>query len=429
MWRLKGSANILATVAFGWVLLDALLNYFLMTFIGSTQRVNALLPAFVFLLILTNGWRAVSPPLSITIALAFAVAGFSIGPLVAEISTDRYIELSGALCAFAIGYSYIRWHEDENSFLRLLLIISGMYVTTCVLALAGIAPNIFPLKNQVWSYNGLLVSRPYMGINSNFQIFYVFPVALALVLPYRHFRFWTSFLLTLGAFFTLAKLQTRSGTLALIGTITLCFLAPLWDRQLGRQKLFLIVSVTFVILAIGTPWIVQNADLLLARFTDTDYGTGYGRLVGFMYLFEHLFDPTWWSPRGNEEFAQRYGGTESDVVPHSNITAMFLEGGIAGLYMWLAVFLAPLCQLVRLFFQKRLAPIQTTVMIGGICMMIVQLSLNVPFFKQPWLWAGAVVGALYHAHATSDPPERAQETIQYPTLAVSPPTLGSGGTK
>jgi len=200
-----------------------------------------------------------------------------------------------------------------------------------------------------------------------------------------------------GAMFILARLQTRSGSLAFLGIGLLCLLAPLRNKRLGRWKLVTIGIAGLVFLATGLPWLLKHSNLLIARFIDTDYATGYGRLLGFTYLFEHLFDPLWWSPQGNAEFAQRYQGTGSDAVPHSNITAMFLEGGIIGLCAWLILFLAPAWQLSIMFLRNRIDPLATMILMGGICMLVTQMSLNVPFFKQPWLWAGAVVGALYRS--------------------------------
>ena len=399
MFLARVTGSVVATLAFGWVLMDALLAYFFRNYSGAGLQVNAILPAFILLLLLANGWRAVVPPATIFLPLVLASMSFAIAPLlVPNIPAYRVIELTGALCAFAIGYSYMRWTDDANSFAKLTIIVCGAYVVVCIIALLQLAPNIFPIVKQAWLYNGDIVDRPYVGINSNFQVFYLFPVVLALLLPYRTLRFWTVLGLTLGGCFVLARLQTRSGILVLVGTMLLCFLAPAWHTRGGRLKAIGVACLLIVIAAVGLAWVLRRNDLLVARFTNTDYRTGYGRLIGFTYLFEHLFDPSWWSPRGNVEFAARYGGTGgASVVPHSNITAMFLEGGILGLYMWIVVFAIPLIKLSASFFKKQLDLLATMALIGGVCMMVIELTLNVPFYKQPWLWAGAVVGALYRS--------------------------------
>jgi uncharacterized membrane protein len=183
--------------------------------------------------------------------------------------------------------------------------------------------------------------------------------------------------------------------LVFAGTFLLCLMSPIWNRALGRAKLFVLPTLLLVVGGIiGLEWMQQEGDLIIARFVDTDYQTGHGRLASLTYLFEHVYDPLWWVPRGNAEFAEQYGGGN---VPHSNITAMFLEGGILGLYMWIVVFLLPVLKLAGMFFRKQLDPLATMILISGFSMLVVQLSLNVPFFKQPWLWAGAVVGALYRS--------------------------------
>jgi hypothetical protein len=62
--------------------------------------------------------------------------------------------------------------------------------------------------------------------------------------------------------------------------------------------------------------------------------------------------------------------------------------------MWIVVFLYPVVALGKRFMQGRLDPLSTMVFIGGAAMIVVNLSLNVPFLKQPWLWAGASLGTL-----------------------------------
>ncbi len=419
-------AKIFASLAFGWVMLDALANYFIAGVLGSAIQVNGLLPVFILLMLWFGGVRAIVPPAGMTLSLAFGVVGFAMGPLlVREISAYRYIELLGALCAFIVGYAYARWHEDEASFSRLLLAVVGMHVAVCSLALLKVAPSILPVTEQPWSYHGQVVYRPFIGTNSNFQVFYVFPIVLILVLPYQTIRFWGALTLIVGAMFVLARLQTRSGSLAFLGIALLCLLAPLRNKRLGRGKLVTIGIAGLVFLSTGLPWLLKHSDLLIARFVDTDYATGYGRLVGFTYLFEHLFDPLWWSPQGNAEFAQRYGGTGSDAVPHSNITAMFLEGGIIGLFTWLVLFLRPVLELTMMFLRNRLDPLATMILMGGLCMLVTQMSLNVPFFKQPWLWAGAVVGALYRSRGAWAAIKSAKSASDLSKPSIPPLAFGS----
>jgi hypothetical protein len=405
---MKKSARHLTLLAFAWVMLDALLTYFTRTLTGHLLPVNWILPLVLLLILLTGGWRAINPPLHIGMGLAFGILGFSFGPLlVPEISTYRYVELIGALCAFAIGYSCLRWNSNEQTFVRMFMIISGMYVVISIIALLKIAPAHFPVINAQWAYHGTIVMRPEVMTDQNFQVFYLFPVVLLLALPYRFPRFWIVLALTIGSLFVLAKLQTRSGMLVLGGTVLMCLAAPIWNRALGRGKLLALPLLFVGLIAIGINWILQEGSLILARFTDIDYQTGYGRLESFMYLFERVYNPLWWVPQGNGEFLRKF-----DTIPHSNVTAMFLEGGIAGLYMWIVVFLIPMIMLSRMFFRRQLDQVATLVLLGGFSMLIVQLSLNVPFFKQPWLWAGAVVGVLYRSRADAAAIQRSRTAEQ-----------------
>lgn len=390
---LKASA-VVGLLATAWVMSDALINYFVKTFTGTLPPITALLPLILVGIVAKFGLRAITPPPAISIALVFGAIGFATGPfLVKEIGLYRFVELVGAFSAFAVGYFSFRWNNNEQTISRLFLIIGGLYVVVCVFALLKVAPSLFPIVNAPWAYRGMIVMRPEVMTDQNFQVFYLFPVALVLALPYRPLRFWTAFALTLGGLFVLAKLQTRSGALVFAGTVLMCLLAPLVNRTLGRGKLLAIPILLLVLLVIAFRQIAAEGNFLLARLADTDYQTGHSRLVSLLYLFEHVYNPLWWVPHGYDEFLKRY-----QAIPHSNITAMFLEGGIAGLYLWLAVFLLPALGLTKLFFRKKLDLLATMILIGGVSMLVVQLSLNVPFFKQPWLWAGAVVGTLYRVH-------------------------------
>jgi len=385
----------LAYVAFGSVMLDALITYFLKTATGILLPVNVVLPLFLLMIVMSSGWRAVLPPRHVIIAFFVGVLGFAIGPpLVDEIGAYRYIEMTGALCAFAAGYSCMRWASEERGFVRLVTVVGGLYVIVSFMALLAVAPSLFPVVKAHWARGLMVVARPEIMTDQNFQVFYLFPAALVLILPFRVVRFGVSLALTIGGLFVLAKVQTRSGILVLSGTIVLSLIAPIWDRSLGRWKMLSMPIIFVLLFAIGINLILREGAFAIARFTEVGFQTGYGRLLSFLYLFKHIYDPLWWIPRGNSEFVEEFG-----TIPHSNITAMFLEGGIAGLGMWVVVFLVPLVMLTRLFFRRQLDHVGIMVLVAGLSMMIVQLSLNVPFFKQPWLWAGAVMGVLYRSRA------------------------------
>ena len=118
-------------------------------------------------------------------------------------------------------------------------------------------------------------------------------------------------------------------------------------------------------------------------------------------------------PGDIKEFFNEFG-----VKPHSNLSAMFAEGGIWGLYMWVMVFVIPIYSLTLLFLKRRLDPMAIVVLCSGVSMLVLQSTLNVPFFKQPWLWAGAVVGTLVRAQSQDDESEMSMSDVETTKKAV-----------
>jgi hypothetical protein len=388
---IRNSGQIFGMLAFAWVLSDSMINYFIKTLTGTLLPVTSLLPVILAIIIMKWGWRQIIPPMNITIAIGLASISFLAGPLIApDISSYRIVETIGAVSAFFVGYYSLRWTTNENHFARLFILVCGLYAVVCVIALLHIAPNLFPVVNSRWAFRGTIEMRPEVMTDQNFQIFYLFPILLVLALPYRFWRFWAAFLIALAGLYVIAKVQSRSGMLVYLGTLVLSIMAPLWTRALGRKKIVILPIVVLVLVILNLDWILRAGNLMIVRFTESDYATGYARLISITYLFDHLFNLLWWAPHGYVEFTKIYGN-----IPHSNATAMFLEGGILGLYMWVVVFMVPLIRLAGMYFKKQLDPLATMVLVGGTSCLVTELSLNVPFFKQPWLWAGAVVGVLY----------------------------------
>jgi O-antigen ligase len=253
---------------------------------------------------------------------------------------------------------------------------------------------VFPIVNAVWSDNGVPVLRPEITTDQNFQIFYLFPIVLVLTLNFRLVRSSLVIAGMVGVLYILAKIQTRSGFIVFCGVALLALLAPLWTRSLGRGKTVMIPILLTVAFMLNHDLIMQVGDHLIARFTERT-GAGLGkemgqdRLESSLFAIHHLLDPEWWIPRGSQEFVSRYG-----FLPHSTMTAVYLEGGIVGLLMWLTVFIFPLLALGWLLLKRRLDVLATLVLIGGVASVAIQMSLHVPFLKHTWLWAGAVLGSL-----------------------------------
>jgi hypothetical protein len=178
------------------------------------------------------------------------------------------------------------------------------------------------------------------------------------------------------------------------GALAIAWAIPFWVPSLGRIKQWLIPVLLLIFIALNLDAIVATGSLLIERMSDLS-DTGSARLASNVYLLTKLFDITWWVPQGNGEFLRAYGD-----VPHSNMTAMFMEGGIFGLGLWLAVYLWPIIILAKKLFGRQLDAVAAIAFVMGVSSFIVQLSLNVPFFEQTWLWAGAVIGANARAYAS-----------------------------
>ena len=381
-------AKLFGTVLFLLVLFDSLLNYFLQN-IGGRLPVNAFAAVFLALGAFKFGTRPLLPSMITLFALGLGFLGFMLGVIfIPETSATQVLSIGSAMCGFFIGFLTTRWAKDARIDAIAFSFAGGLYIIVCIFALLGIAPRFFPLINAVWSDNGTLRFRPEVTTDQNFQILYLFPAALPLVLPYRFWQFTTALAMSAGALFILARLQTRSGFLVFTALLFLCWIAPLWIKSLGRNKLLILplVGVSFMVLFFDQ--IMTVGSLLITRFKGEGMEAGQGRLVSFTYLFQHILDLDWWVPHGNTEFKKIYG-----AIPHSNITAMFLEGGILGLYMWIIVFVTPLVKLSRVFLSGKLDNYGAMIFLGGIASLVIQLSLNAPFVDQVWLWAGAVVGA------------------------------------
>jgi hypothetical protein len=393
-FKMPRSAHIIGMLVFVWVMLDSMMTYFTRSVIGVAPPVIAALPFFLLGIMFKWGIRSVIPPRQILLALGLSLVGFAVGILLQEKPDfDRFGTVFLAVCTFFVGYFSMRWTDNDRLYTGVFTFIPLAYVLVCVIALRKIMPHLFPVINAVWSNKGVLELRPEITTDQNFQIFYLFPIVLILALPFRFWRFSVAILGIAGVLYVLAEIQTRSGFLVFAGLAVLAWLAPIWTPSLGKKKLAILPIIFLVLAVLNINTILHVGQLLIIRFTGEGGGTGTARLHSVEYLFRHLFDPTWWIPRGYDEFKSLNQG----AIPHSNITAMFLEGGILGLYMWIVVFVVPLIALARMFIKKQLDKLATLVLLGGTAMLVVQLSLNVPFFKQPWLWAGAVVGTLYRS--------------------------------
>ena len=169
--------------------------------------------------------------------------------------------------------------------------------------------------------------------------------------------------------------------------IGLCLVVPLKYKQLGCTKTFVIPLLGVLLFMLNMERILEASTGLIERFSEHRYNTLHGRIYSAQYLLERLLDPKWWIPQGYSDFL-----SSSKNIPHFNPAAFYLEGGILALIAWFFIFATPLARLAGQFFRGRMDSLAVMIFSGALVVFAAQLSLNVPFQEQVWLWAGAVIG-------------------------------------
>jgi hypothetical protein len=201
--------------------------------------------------------------------------------------------------------------------------------------------------------------------------------------------FFTGFGLAMCAY-TLSALQTRSGILVLGCTIMLGIVIHFFCTG-GNKTRALIYSVLISFFVLGVALYKYDAiNILIVRFTNVDYSTAYGRLNSFLYFFEKVCDLWWWIPRGNTEFMLENQGQ----IPHSNITAQLLDGGIVGVFVWFILIVSPTVKIGLHLFLKENKVLSDHAIVFALTVgsLVTQLSLNVPFMDIVWLYGGIAAG-------------------------------------
>ena len=336
------------------------------------------------------------------VALIVGFLSFAVGVLtIPDVPQWRFFTVATAFCAWLIGYFASRNINNSESLACLLLSIGLIYSVVCTIALLKIFPSIFHITNYVGYKYGSLVIRPEITTDQNFQIFYLFPLLLPLILPFRLLRGTLTIIGAILAIFVLAQIKTRSGFLVFLGITALCFSAPLFTKNIGRKKIIVLPILLCLLFIANIPFILEHGAGLIDRLTNDEYSSLRGRIYSFLYIFDKLLDFNYWIPHGNAEFLKKTGS-----LPHSNSTAVFLEGGILGLYMWISLILIPTCVIFYHFLRRRLSDYQTMLMAGAIASFVIQLSLNAPLHEHVWLWSGILCGILQTIQFQSIPKRR-----------------------
>lgn len=379
---------------------DSIFSYFLRP-LGFTITANAIVPLVLIVVAVFVAPSVLKISWTYILWLGVLVLSLSLAAMTAaHVSIYRILEAGG--CAVAFYSGYILWRQCHEA-RQLNLILSSMsllYISICTIALLKIDPVHFPITETYWSMDGVEQARPRLTADANMQFYYLFPAALALVLPARFLRTSVAIVAAIGTLYILSMLQTRSGVLVFVIVLLLALAAPVWKSDLGRGKSIALAMFGAILVVGAWPMIGKLTAALFYRFQDSTMASGNGRIDSTLYIFEHLLDPYWWIPRGPDEFLRRFGN-----LPHSNLTGIYLDGGLLGLIAWAMLVVRPLAKGTFLFFSHRLDSVAVMALIAGVAVAILQLTLFNTTMDQVWLWAGAVAGGLSRIETFPDDSE------------------------
>ncbi len=405
---------------FAVVALDSLFSYFGRNLAGIAFPVNSLLPLWLVIAVFKVGIKQLIPPLSSLIWVTAAVTGFLVGIVI--IPGEHWFllfKIGTAVTAFIIGVGTGRWNNDANQFIKLFLIVGGIYVAVCTVALLQLFPSILPVEKDIGNYQGNLIVRPSVTVDQNFQIFYVFMPALVLSMRFKKLSGGFALFFTICALFVLAKLQTRSGVILIANVVLFSLLAPLRFPHLGRRKIIALPVIILILLALSFDQVIESSEEITQRFSQQRFNTFYGRLYSAQYMFENLLNPEFWLPRGEAEFVRKTGN-----IPHFTPTAFYLQGGLLAIIAWVAIFMVPLLKMSRMFLKGRLDEAGVMIFIGSLTAFIAQLSLNAPYFEQTWLWAAAAIGTIKRLDRQARLKPRVEKSQEWPNQHVGSTSLG-----
>lgn len=378
--------------AFILVLSDAVINYFLEN-LYHRLPVLGIAPIFLFLYIAFNKHELRKITRQALFYIYIGVIGYSIGLVSIENApSNRFFEIITAYSAWLIGFLWVIKVENENSDKwNTILLITLTHSLICLAALTKIAPHYFPIKTSLWALNREVHERPELTTDPNFQVFYFLPV-LGILIFYKNFiQAFFALISVILAAYAISAIQSRSGLLVFGGVIFSGLFLHIICKGGQKSRAILILTILGFVTASVFAYKYDAIRLILIRFTEENYQTGYGRLHGLLYLFEKIWNPLWWIPHGSAEYKSIVG-----VIPHSNITAHFLDGGILGIFSWLGLIVTPTIKLFILQIRSQLN--RSSAIVSVLCLgaLVAQLSINAPFMDLLWLYGGMAVGSLHN---------------------------------
>lgn len=374
---------------FAWLILDSLILYLARPFFFFP--INALLPGLVLMAyifsrrsgkILTNGHLLSLVAVAIGLSLAVALG--------VEDAWESFKQILSAACALMIGYHSTRRDEDLRPLLLLLALVGFLYALVCVAALLGVSSTYLPVNYARGFNNGIPVARAELTTDQNYQIYYLFPVMLGLVLRQK---IWKTLLLLSGvvaSLYVIIMMETRSGLLLLMALLGIIVLLPVWYKQKNSiNRVFVLGAMILLVGLIKLPEIIELSQGMIRRFTDSDLATFWGRIESITYLFKHIYNPFWWLPKGQGVFMDEYGS-----FPHSAPTSIFLRAGMLGLVGWVFLIIWPVIKGAGLVIKRKINIYQAAIVFGALISLVASFSLPAALFEQVWLWGGACWGVV-----------------------------------
>ncbi len=415
--RRMAIAQKIAYAAFALMLIDALLTYIGRNILGVAIPVNAIQPLFLLLLLLFTPSYYITPRPMVLIWLFVLIVSFTAGFwFVSDVYESFRIDdppraplnnflfsMLGAMTALMIGFVSQSTAQSQRPYAQLFLGAALLCSIVCVIALLGVAPGLFPVIDSLFVEDGKLFVRPEILTDQNFQFFYIFAVALPLALKPDLRTYILCFIGIALSAWILAQVASRSGVLALAGT-SLLAMAVAWWLWPGRTKIAGLVAAALGVALLVSDVLLEAGATLIVRFTEDSSGQTLSyRFQAIIYVIKNLADPAHWVPFGNAEFERLPSHLTGSAAPHFNPAAFFQIGGLLGLLGWVFLFFVPVIQLGLMILRRKADGLAAMIFCGGLAVVILQCTLNVPFRDQIWLWAGAVLGtchrlALQNAH-------------------------------
>lgn len=366
------------------ILLDRPIQYLIEYITGYLLPTNALLLPVALILLANNDFKIPIRLIHLNIfLLAYAML------LIGNIWYDLYvISASTILFPFIIGI--FAWYYFSVNPIKIELFYKIAFITT-LLTLLIVFEFLPVITDQKHFIDGMLHIRSETYTDQNFQIFYLFWLVPLVFFNSGYRLLILYFLIFAGIYILSIGVASRTGLIIFLVAIFLVFITMNYKKTLIQAIYFLaLFSISFLIfqdLIIS----VFESSYFFARLLSGELATGYLRLYAILFMLEKVVDLSYMLPGGYAEFIEIYG-----AKPHSNISAFFFEGGIIGLFCYIALILIPAVKLLWHSITSERPLMYKFFAINVFICFFIQSTLNVSLNEQVWFWAGIGIAMLNH---------------------------------